>query len=67
MIKGFEAALPGMKVGDKKTINIVATDAYGEKKEEAIIEFSKKNVPRDLNLEPEMELTLSNQHGQPYR
>ena len=31
MIKGFDAAMPGMKVGDKKTINIAAEDAYGEK------------------------------------
>ncbi|MFZ1528083.1 MAG: peptidylprolyl isomerase [Ferruginibacter sp.] len=65
MIKGFDAALPGMVVGDKKTVTIVAADAYGEKSEEAIIEFPKENVPDDMKLEPGMQLTLSNQHGQP--
>jgi peptidylprolyl isomerase len=65
MIKGFDAALPGMKVGDKKTINIAAVDAYGEKNEEAIIDFPKENVPPDMKLEPGMKLTLSNQQGQP--
>ena len=65
MIKGFDAAMPGMNVGEKKTINIAPTDAYGEKSEEAIIEFPKENVPEDMKLEPGMQLTLSNQAGQP--
>ena len=45
MIKGFDAAIPGMSIGDKKTINIAAADAYGERTEEAIIEFDRANVP----------------------
>ena len=65
MIKGFDAALPGMAVGDRKTINIAAEDGYGERSEEAIIPFPKENVPADMKLEPGMQLTLSNQQGQP--
>ncbi len=65
MIKGFDAAMPGMAVGEKKTINITPEDGYGEKSEEAIIEFPKENVPGDMKLEPGMPLTLSNQEGQP--
>ena len=65
MIKGFDAAMPGMEVGDKKTVNIAATDAYGERSEEAIIPFPKENVPPDMKLEPGMTLTLSNQEGYP--
>ena len=65
MIKGFDAALPGMLVGDKKTINIAAADAYGERTDEAVIAFPKENVPEDMKLEPGMTLTLSNQMGQP--
>ena len=66
MIAGFDAALPGMNVGDKKTINIPAKDAYGEIDETAIIEFPKENVPADMKLEPGQQLTLSNQQGQPF-
>ena len=66
MIKGFDAAMPGMEVGDKKTVNIAAADAYGEKDPTAIIEFPKENVPADMKLEPGMQLTLSNQEGQPF-
>jgi peptidylprolyl isomerase len=65
MIKGFDDAMPGMTVGQKKTINIPAADAYGEKNDDAIIEFPKENVPADMKLEPGMQLTLSNQQGQP--
>lgn len=66
MIPGFDAALPGMEVGDKKTVNIPAAQGYGETNEEAIIEFPKENVPEDMKLEPGMSLTLSNQEGQPF-
>ncbi len=66
MIKGFDAAMPGMAVGDKKTVNIPAADAYGEKDPNAIIPFPKENVPADMKLEPGMQLTLTNQQGQPF-
>jgi peptidylprolyl isomerase len=65
MIKGFDAAIPGMNVGDKKTINIPAADAYGETDPQAVIEFPKENVPADMKLEPGMQLELRNEHGQP--
>ena len=65
MIKGFDDAMPGMNLGEKKTINIAPEDAYGPRSEEAIIEFPKENIPADMVLEPGMPLTLSNQAGQP--
>jgi FKBP-type peptidyl-prolyl cis-trans isomerase 2 len=65
MIKGFDAAIPGMAIGDKKTVNIPAAEAYGEKNPEAIIPFPKENVPADMVLEPGMPLTLSDQNGHP--
>lgn len=65
MIKGFDAAMPGMVVGEKKTINISPEDGYGEKDPRAIIEFPKENVPADMKLEPGMQLTLSDPNGNP--
>ena len=65
MIKGFDDAMPGMSLGEKKTINIAPEDGYGARSEEAIIEFPKENVPAEMVLEPGMPLTLSNQAGQP--
>jgi FKBP-type peptidyl-prolyl cis-trans isomerase 2 len=65
MIKGFDEGVVGMNVGDKKILNISATEAYGERDEQAIIEFPAANIPADMKLEPGMQLTLRNQHGQP--
>jgi FKBP-type peptidyl-prolyl cis-trans isomerase 2 len=65
MIKGFDAGVQGMRVGDRKTIQIAPEEAYGHRDEEAIIEFPAENVPSDLTLEPGMQLTLRNQYGQP--
>jgi peptidylprolyl isomerase len=65
MIKGFDAAIPGMVIGDKKTITIPASEAYGESNPDAIIPFPKANVPADMVLEPGMPLTLTDQNGHP--
>jgi FKBP-type peptidyl-prolyl cis-trans isomerase 2 len=65
MIKGFDDAMPGMTIGEKKTISIAPEDAYGPRSEEAIIQFPKENVPGDMKIEAGMTLTLTNQMGQP--
>ena len=65
MIKGFDDAIPGMVVGDKKTINIAPEDAYGPKNEEAIIEYPKESIPKDMKLEEGMQLQLRSADGQP--
>jgi peptidylprolyl isomerase len=66
MIKGFDDAMPGMSTGEKKTISILPDDAYGEKNNEAIIEFPKKNVPPDMPLEVGMQLELRDENSQPF-
>ncbi len=66
MIAGFDAAMPGMIVGDKKTIQIDPQHGYGETDEAAIIEFPKENVPADMKLEIGQQLTLNNEQGQPF-
>jgi len=65
MIPGFDAAIPGMVVGEKKTIVIAPENAYGKKNEEAIIEFPISNIPPDMKLEPGMKLQLRNEAGHP--
>lgn len=66
MIKGFDDAMPGMSVGEKKTINILPGDAYGEKDEQDMIEFPKENIPKDMKLDAGMQLQLRNENGQPF-
>jgi FKBP-type peptidyl-prolyl cis-trans isomerase 2 len=66
MIRGFDAAMPGMGLGEKKTVSIPPEDAYGHTKDEAIIEFPRKNVPPGMPLEVGMKLELRNEAGQPF-
>lgn len=65
MIPGFDQAIPGMNVGEKKTVTISPKDAYGEKIDEAIIEFPKANIPAEMKIEPGIKLQLRNEAGQP--
>jgi FKBP-type peptidyl-prolyl cis-trans isomerase 2 len=65
MIKGFDEAIPGLAVGEKKTINIAPENAYGAINMEAIIEFPKTNIPPEMNLEVGMRLQLQNDAGHP--
>lgn len=65
MIKGFDSAIPGMEVGEKKTINIAPEDAYGKVNEDAIIEFPKSNIPDTLEIQEGMQLQLQSASGHP--
>ncbi len=66
MIKGFDDAIPGMEVGEKKTITISPKEAYGEKNKDAIIEFPKANIPPDMKLSVGMKLQLQDESGRPF-
>ncbi len=65
MIKGFDAGVVGMALGEKKTIQIDPDHGYGQKDPEAIIEFPASNVPEGMTLEIGQQLNLQNQYGQP--
>jgi peptidylprolyl isomerase len=67
MIKGFDVAIPGMTIGEKKTINISPAEGYGERNPEAIIQFPKSNIPPDMvpQLQIGMQLTLTDPEGRP--
>lgn len=64
VIKGFDEGVTGMEVGQKKTIQIPADEAYGHKNDEMIVQFPKANFPPDLNPEVGMQLTMTNGSGQ---
>ncbi len=50
VIPGFENGVDGMTVGDKKTINIPADQAYGPKYDEAIMTVGRNEFPPDMEL-----------------
>jgi len=65
MIKGFDAALYDMVIGDKKTVTIPAAEAYGERRQDMMIEVPLSQVPPDIQPEIGLQLTLQGPGGQP--
>ena len=48
MIPGFDAAVRGMRIGEKKTARLEAADAYGEPRDDLIIEVPREQLPEDI-------------------
>jgi len=64
VIAGFDSGVTGMKVGEKKTINIPVDEAYGQKQEDLFMEFPRDRFPADVEPEVGMQLNMSNGAGQ---
>ncbi len=64
VIQGFDVGVTGMAIGEKKTINIPADEAYGQKEEDRIMEFPMDRFPEDMKPEVGMQLNMSNGQGQ---
>ena len=60
---GIEDALVGMTIGDKKTINLVPDDAFGEHDKELIYEIDLDEFPDDfsVNVGEEIEIILNDE------
>ena len=66
VIKGFDDGVTGMKVGDKKTINIPAESAYGEQNPEMLIEYPRSQFPEQIDLQVGTQLMMSSASGQQF-
>jgi len=58
VIKGFDEAVIGMKIGEKKTVNIPFEEAYGPHMDELVFTFEKQSLPENLNPEIGQKLQL---------
>src|SRR5919199_6965774 len=56
VIEGFDEGVRGMQVGDKKTIEIEADAAYGERRDELVQAVSRASI--NLEREPEVGMNL---------
>lgn len=63
VIPGLDAALPGMKVGDKKTETIACEQAYGPHHPEGVIKGARDEMPEGLELEIGMQLEMRSPDG----
>ena len=59
LVKGFDNAVLGMAVGEKKTVTLLPADAYGDRKEDLFVDLRKKHIPEGMDLEVGMVVELS--------
>ncbi len=64
VIPGFDAALTGMEVGDKKTVEIQMDQAYGRHNAEMVMQMPKSQIPPDLNPEIGQKLQVGGTGGE---
>ncbi|MFW2367331.1 MAG: FKBP-type peptidyl-prolyl cis-trans isomerase [Desulforhopalus sp.] len=64
VIQGFDEAVIGMNVGEKKEVLIPVDKAYGERNDEMIIQAPVEQVPPDLNPELGMQLEMGGANGE---
>jgi peptidylprolyl isomerase len=63
VIPGFETAVVGMAVGDKKTITIKADDAYGPRMDGLVKDISRDQLPKEITPVVGMQLQTTQSSG----
>lgn len=63
VIKGFDEGVTGMQIGEQKTIEIPAINAYGASKPELLIRVPKNVVPPEMTVEVGQSLYLPQPNG----
>lgn len=64
VIVGLDKALPGMEVGEKKTVEIPADEAYGPYMDDARQEVPRNQIPPTIELQDGMMLQMQMPSGQ---
>lgn len=65
MIKGFDAAVADMEVGQEVDVHLMPEEAYGMPDPNAIIPMKIEQLPGSEDLEVGQQVHLYNQYGQP--
>ena len=66
MIKGFDAAVADMEVGQVVDVHLMPEEAYGMSDPNAIFTVEMAQLPGSEELEVGQQVYLSNQYGQPF-
>jgi peptidylprolyl isomerase len=64
VIPGFEEAVTGMKVGEKKTAEIPCGKAYGDRDPSMVMVVDRQQVPAELNPEVGQRLEMGSPSGE---
>ena len=63
VIPGFDEAVLGMLIGDKKTVHIPVDNAYGQRNEDMVMPYPKSDFPEDMQPAVGMQLQMGDNAG----
>ena len=66
MIPGFENAVIGMEPGETKKVIIEASQAYGERNDEAVVTITRSRLPDTIDPAVGMRLQVQDADGNPF-
>lgn len=64
IIEGFDKAIVGMAIGEKKKVTIAPEQGYGEYAEDRVISTERKNFGDDFEPEVDQQLSLQMENGE---
>jgi FKBP-type peptidyl-prolyl cis-trans isomerase 2 len=66
MIPAFEEAIVDMELNEKKTIEIPAEGAYGQRRDDLTQTVERSMLPQEIELKEGLRLTAQDPDGQPF-
>lgn len=67
VIAGFDRAVTGMKTGEEVTVTIPVADAYGDRRDNLVIQVNKSQFPSEISPEIGMSLRMQQPDGSSVR
>lgn len=64
VLSGFNEAVVGMKVGEKKSVNILSEDAYGDRNENAVLVVPREAFPKEMEIAVGMQVQGNGPDGE---
>ena len=64
VIAGFDKAVEGMETGESKTVKIVAAEAYGDRRDELVLNVGRDRIPPDIDVSVGQRLQMERNDGQ---
>jgi FKBP-type peptidyl-prolyl cis-trans isomerase 2 len=65
VISGFDEAVRGMHEGESKAARVPAEKAYGQHRDDMVLDVSREDIPADIELQPGQQLQLQQENAQP--
>lgn len=65
VIGGFDDAVTGMVIGDKKTVEIACVEAYGPARDDLINQIERERIPDHIELAEGLQLQAGGPGGAP--